>query len=154
MTPFVIFDILDKTPAVLRDFMSSIGLSNWNQAHPTTGWRIVDHACHIIEVQPLMIERLQRFLNEDKPVFKPYFPDQDLNAPAPNRDFETMIDQFDQTRKTFVEMLQTLSDEQLNKPADHPEYRQYTPLIMARHLMMHDHLHMYRMEELWLSKTV
>ena len=37
------------------------------------------------------------------------------------------------------------------KEAEHPEYHIYTPYIMLRHRLMHDHFHMYRIEELWLT---
>ena len=39
-----------------------------------------------------------------------------------------------------------------DKNATHPEYGIYTPEIMIRHIMIHDYLHMYRIEELWLTK--
>ena len=38
------------------------------------------------------------------------------------------------------------------KTATHPEYEQYSLIILARHILMHDHWHMYRMEELWLTR--
>ena len=38
------------------------------------------------------------------------------------------------------------------KTATHPEYAQYSFYILVRHILMHDHWHMYRMEELWLTR--
>ena len=34
------------------------------------------------------------------------------------------------------------------KMATHPEYESYSLYILTRHLLMHDHWHMYRMAEL------
>lgn len=39
-----------------------------------------------------------------------------------------------------------------SRSARHPEYTLYTPYVMLRHMMMHDYLHMYRIEELWLTR--
>lgn len=38
----------------------------------------------------------------------------------------------------------------LLKSAKHPEYKQYNYQIMLRHIMLHDHFHMYRIEDLAL----
>ncbi|MDA1119365.1 MAG: hypothetical protein O2887_02525 [Bacteroidetes bacterium] len=39
-----------------------------------------------------------------------------------------------------------------SKTAVHPEFNKYSHYILLRHAMMHDHFHMYRIEELWLTK--
>ena len=41
--------------------------------------------------------------------------------------------------------------EHWTRKAKHKEYIEYTPYIMLRHILMHDHFHMYRIEELWLT---
>lgn len=33
-----------------------------------------------------------------------------------------------------------------------PEYALYSLFILARHILMHDHGHIYRMEERWLTR--
>jgi hypothetical protein len=40
----------------------------------------------------------------------------------------------------------------LEKSAGHEECSEYTLYIMLRHTLTHDHVHIYRMEELWLTQ--
>jgi hypothetical protein len=51
-------------------------------------------------------------------------------------------------------MLKRLKPEGWKNRARHPEYDEYTPYIMARHVLLHDNLHMYRMEELWMARDL
>jgi len=38
------------------------------------------------------------------------------------------------------------------KETSRPEYENYSLFILVRHILMHNHWHMYRMEELWLTR--
>jgi hypothetical protein len=38
------------------------------------------------------------------------------------------------------------------KTGIHPEYELYSLSILGRHILMHDFWHMYRIEELWLTR--
>jgi hypothetical protein len=87
------------------------------------------------------------------PVFQPYFPDKeddvtgglDQLVPA---DLSAL---FMQHRTALLEQLKIREKQFWSKKASHPEYREYTPYILLRHTLMHEHLHMYRIENLWLT---
>ncbi len=51
-----------------------------------------------------------------------------------------------------MELLSKLDKSVWEKTATHPEYEHYSLYILARHILIHDHWHMYRMEELWLTR--
>ena len=57
-------------------------------------------------------------------------------------------------RRKTVELARTLSPEDWRKEATQPEYEYYTAKILLRHMLMHDNLHMYRIEQLWLTREV
>jgi hypothetical protein len=59
---------------------------------------------------------------------------------------------FNQYREKQVSLLETADDITWQKTGRHPEYTLYSLYILARHILMHDHWHMYRMEELWLTR--
>ena len=58
---------------------------------------------------------------------------------------------FFEKRKELISLVSSEDESIWIKKAEHPEYQIYTPYIMLRHRLMHDHFHMYRIEELWLT---
>jgi hypothetical protein len=52
---------------------------------------------------------------------------------------------------SLVARLRTLSAQDWERKAEHGEYTHYSVFIMFRHLMKHDTLHAYRIEELLLK---
>jgi hypothetical protein len=59
---------------------------------------------------------------------------------------------FSAGRNDQIAELEKATPDDWEKVATHPEYTHYTLYILARHILMHDHWHMYRMEELWLTR--
>jgi uncharacterized damage-inducible protein DinB len=140
--PYLLQELVEKIPAEKR---------RWH-AHPEK-WCIHAHACHLVQVQALFLDRMDRFLKEENPVFVPYFPEEDrgedgLHAMALGPSLQTFHD----SRQQLLEKAQDVPASFWTKPASHPEYRLYSPHIMLRHVMMHDYFHMYRIEDLWITQ--
>jgi hypothetical protein len=93
-------------------------------------------------------------MNEDHPEFFPYIPKDDQDAPdTPRRmDVTAALEQFARCRDKQLNLLEGADDATWKKTAVHPEYEIYSFYILVRHTLMHDYWHMYRMEELWLTK--
>ena len=51
-----------------------------------------------------------------------------------------------------MELLSQLDDLDLVKEAKHDEYKKYNIEIKLNHMLFHDYWHIYRIEELWLTK--
>lgn len=116
-------------------------------------WTIHAHACHLAVAQPVMLARLKTFIDDPAPVFKPYFPDREAGEEdLLGRDLRKEISLYREHRARFLEAVSSMDGSLWHKEARHPEYEIYTPYIMTRHIMMHDYLHMYRIEELWLTR--
>ena len=116
-------------------------------------WSIHEHADHLADVQPMILERMQRILSEDMPEFIPFIPEQDdENEEIPLRTVQEIIGQFKTVRENQLELLRAAGPENWRRMAVHPEYTRYGLFILARHAFMHDHWHLYRMEELWLTR--
>ena len=47
-----------------------------------------------------------------------------------------------------IELAKEFNSNDWDKLAIHPEYKTYTPYIMLRHLLMHDHNHLYKIEDM------
>jgi 2-polyprenyl-3-methyl-5-hydroxy-6-metoxy-1,4-benzoquinol methylase/uncharacterized damage-inducible protein DinB len=116
-------------------------------------WSIHEHACHLADVQPMLIERLRRFKQEERPVFTPYIPGKTVpDDHLLKMDLAEMLSQFASDRIELLTLAGTFREDIAEKQGVHDEYSQYTPHILLRHILMHDYLHMYRIEKLWLTK--
>jgi hypothetical protein len=65
---------------------------------------------------------------------------------------DAALDQFARYRASQLLLLESADKTTWKKTASHPEYDHYSLYILTRHILMHDHWHMYRMEELWLTR--
>jgi len=116
-------------------------------------WTIHEHAAHLADVQPMLINRFEIFKNNPEPEFKPYLPGVTLDDKhLAKMDLEKVVDDFETLRKELLALLNTFSESDWAKPGKHPEYSTYNAHILVRHVLMHDHFHMYRIEELWITQ--
>jgi len=117
-------------------------------------WTVAEHYSHLAQVQPMLLKRIERFMNEDNPEFVPYIPGGGKEEPdtPPRMSVESALDQFARYRASQLQLLESADDPTWKKSATHPEYEEYSLYILTRHVLMHDHWHMYRMEELWLTR--
>lgn len=144
---------LENAPDVLENLVKDVP-PELLKAHRKPGkWCIHSHACHIVVAQPMLLERLRRFQTEAEPEFIPYNPDKDVGESALlAMDLGEQLAKFRSLRGELLDRTSAMDDSFWGRRARHPEYALYTPYIMLRHIMMHDYLHMYRIEELWLTR--
>ena len=147
-----ISESLSKTPGILIELLDQIPSDLLKQRRIEDKWTIHEHACHIATGDKFGFhKRIAAFINELEPKFEP------LSGESFDKDFYSemdlnkALDEFKQLRKQTIELTNNLEAQIWNKNSIHPEYEKYTPYIMLRHLLMHDHFHMYRIEELWLT---
>ena len=116
-------------------------------------WSAHEHACHLAEVHALFFSRLDRMMEETRPRFVPYKPDEAMEEGALLKvELDEALERFTQDRARLVETLKDLTEDDWLREAEHEEYDHYSVLIMFRHLALHDMLHAYRIEELLLKR--
>ncbi|MCP5050347.1 MAG: DinB family protein [bacterium] len=148
-----IIDGLEKSPKILKTMIAQIPDALLNERRIKGKWSIHEHACHLMEVQPMLIKRFETFKREPNPVFKPFIPDDvEEDHHLMKMDLKDSLAKFGTYREEMAVLLKGFSGEELQKQGKHPEYKIYTPHLLMRHVLMHDHLHMYRIEELWLTE--
>lgn len=145
---------LERSIPILSSFVAAIPEEALEKRRCEGCWTVAEHVRHLAGVQPMLMERLRRFREEEHPVFSPYIPaEEESHVPEPPQiDLDVALEKFDVWRRKQIELAGELTEEDWRKTADHPEYRRYTPAILLRHILMHDFWHMYRMEELWLTR--
>jgi hypothetical protein len=144
---------LERAPAVVVPLV--------RQAHPAIvkrrpapgEWSIHEHACHLAEVHPLFVRRLDLMLVETEPEIRSYDPGRDDPDDAlSSLDLDDALRRFAEDRARLVDRLRRLRPEDWARTARHDEYNAYSIFIMFRHLALHDFDHAYRIEELVLRR--
>lgn len=144
-----ILNSLKETPRLLKELITEIDPELYKKEIIKGKWTIHEHATHIAVGDFYGFQkRMEGFRKEENPNFEPLsgsnFPDNffiELNL------FE-VLEKFFKIRQTTIELAYSLNGENWNNEAVHPEYKRYTPYIMLRHLLMHDHLHLYKIEDM------
>lgn len=145
--------LLSESPAVLRDLISRIPPELLKVRRIPGKWSIHEHACHIVDVQPVLLRRFEKFRDEEVAHITPYIPgDTDPSDHLMNMNLNMILDDFYRLRSEMTAFLEKMPQSYWEKKATHGEYTEYGPSILLRHLLLHDHVHMYRIEELWLTK--
>ncbi len=146
--------ILASAPDLLEDLLAEIPINLLKERRIKGKWSIHEHAVHLPEAQEMIIERFKRFQQEENPVFTPYLPGNTVSDDyLIDLDLQESLKKFRLGRRKMVELLKDFSAKDWSNEGKHPEYHRINPLLWLRHVMMHDHFHMYRIEELWLTTT-
>lgn len=145
---------LYQTPKILFEFVQTIPEDRLDFRRGEGFWTVAEHVSHLAQVQPMLLERIERLLNEDHPEFVPYIPGRakEETYTPPRMTMASALDQFARYREKQLLLLGSADDIMWKKTATHPEYESYSLYILTRHVLMHDFWHMYRMEELWLTR--
>lgn len=144
---------LKEAPLILEGLLEQIPESLHKQRRIPGKWTIHEHACHLDVVQDMILERFRIFQEQEHPEFQGYMPGTNVSdAELINMNLRYSISAFHQKRNRLLELIATYDDTTWSKEASHPRYTEFTPLIFLRHVMMHDHFHMYRIEELWITR--
>jgi hypothetical protein len=145
--------MLENAPCVIVPLVREVAPEVLKRRPRPEKWSAHEHACHLAEVQPLFLKRLELMLGEREPRIEPYEPGADDEAGALLKlDLNAALERFTRERGELVEELRDLSAEDWERTAEHPEYAHYSVFIMFRHLAFHDMLHAYRIEELLLKR--
>ncbi|MCX5757140.1 MAG: DinB family protein [Candidatus Hydrogenedentes bacterium] len=147
-----ILGCLEKTPRILTELLSQIPAQSLKVRRAANSWSIHEHACHIATGDRIgFIHRLRQFVNEEFPIFVPLSGETFRPDHLMNMSLESALDAFFKDRAEVIRLIKSLDPTLWDKKGAHPEYIAFTPYIMLRHRLMHDHLHMYRIEALWLT---
>ena len=149
----IIIRQLEQGPALLRDLLDNIPEEKSKLQRMPRRWTIHEHACHLADVESMMYDRLLTFKNADYPVFEPFLPGSNADdSHLIKADIPGSLEHYARMRKKTVELARSLTPEDWRKEASHPQYECYTAKILLRHMLMHDYFHMYRIEQIWLTR--
>ena len=116
-------------------------------------WSAYEHAIHLSQSDVAFRARLELILSTPEPLIETIenSPEDEAGAML-EIDLDESLDRYTRERASLVERLKQLSPEEWRKTAVHEAFDHYSVFIMFRHLLNHEMLHAYRIEELLLKK--
>lgn len=144
-----LLNALAETPRLLKELITEIDSELYKKKIIKDKWSIHEHATHVAVGDIYGFQkRLIDFRQETKPTFEPLSGDNFDQDFFIKLDLNKSINDFFEIRLRTIELAKEFNKNDWNKLAIHPEYKTYTPYIMLRHLLMHDHNHLYKIEDM------
>jgi predicted alpha/beta superfamily hydrolase len=146
--PQAVLTALENAPAILVPLIRDVP-SAWCKRRPLPHkWSAHEHFCHVASLEPRFRARLEKMLAEDTPELEPFYPaPEDEGGGLLTVDLDEAIERFVRLRGELVARLRGLPPEAWERQGRHPEYALYNVFGMARHIILHDLLHGYRIED-------
>jgi DinB superfamily len=139
----IALDVLARTPVVLRSLL--LGLpSDAVEAPNPEGWSLKDIVAHLVDVEDgVMVERITRMLESDRPFIRSIDPPARLAAgDYASRSLAALLDDLAQQRARHVPWLASLTSEQLARAGEHDEAGEIYVVDLAHQWPAHDMSHL------------
>jgi uncharacterized damage-inducible protein DinB len=146
-----LYQTLKLSIDIISGYIKSIPEELIDKRRKEDFWTVKQHVMHLLNTQSLLFDRLNKFKNDDYPVIVPYFPENDAIKET-DLSINDLLDQFIVIRNKQLELIDSFTERDLKKEGSHDEYLKYNIEILLNHILFHDYWHMYRIEELWLTK--
>ena len=144
---------LEGAPGIIIGLIREVPPQNLKRRPAPNKWSAHEHACHISIGQMTFLARLELMLSDPFPKIESMEPSPEEEAGSLlSVDLDEALGQYVQERATVVKRLKELSAEDWQRTAEHEAFSHYSVYIMFRHLLIHEMLHAYRIDELMLKK--
>ena len=144
---------LEGAPGIIIGLIREVPPQNLKRRPAPNKWSAHEHACHISIGQMTFLARLELMLSDPVPKIESMEPSPEEEAGSLlSVDLDEALGQYVQERATVVKRLKELSAEDWERTAEHEAFSHYSVYIMFRHLLIHEMLHAYRIDELMLKK--
>ena len=144
---------LEAAPGVIIPLIREVPPQILKRRPSATKWSAYEHACHLSQSDAPFLARLDLILSTPEPYIKTIenSPEDEAGAML-EIDLDESLNRYVRERAALVKRLQRLSPNEWQKTAEHEAFDHYSVWIMFRHVLNHEMLHAYRIEELLLKK--
>ena len=144
---------LEAAPGIIIGLIREVPPQNLKRRPTPNKWSAHEHACHISTGHATFLSRLELMLSDPLPKIKSMEPSPDEEAGSLlSVDLDEALGRYVRERALVVKRLKELSAEDWQRTAEHEAFSHYSVYIMFRHMLMHEMLHAYRIDELMLKK--
>ena len=143
---------LETAPGVIIPLIREVPAQILKRRPSPAKWSAYEHAIHLSQSDVLFRDRLEIILSTPEPYIetKENSPEEEAGSML-DIDLDESLNRFVRERASLVERLKTLSPDEWQKTAVHEAFDHYSVFIMFRHVLNHEMLHAYRIEELLLK---
>lgn len=143
---------LEAAPGVIIPLIREVPPQILKRRPSPKKWSAYEHACHLSQSDSLFRERLELILSTPAPYIKSVEPTpEEEEGSMLEIDLDAQLGTYVRERASLVERLKKLSPDEWQKTAVHEAFSHYSVWIMFRHVLNHEMLHAYRIEELLLK---
>lgn len=139
-------------PEIVESYFKNIPELFLDKEYQNATWTIRKHFYHILTVQELLYQRMIKIRDEQNPVITPYFPENEKSVTELFKSLDEAFSYYKEMRNKQISLIKSLSEADFNKDAQHGEYIKYNIPIIINHIIFHEYWHLYRIEELWLTR--
>ncbi|HUQ20764.1 MAG TPA: DinB family protein [Gemmatimonadaceae bacterium] len=144
---------LQTAPGVIIPLIREVPAQILKRRPNPAKWSAYEHACHLAQSDAPFLARLDMILSTPDPHINAIVNSPEDEAGAMLEvDLDERLAAYARERVALVERLKKLSPDEWQKTAKHEAFDHYSVWIMFRHLLNHEMLHAYRIEELLLKK--
>ena len=143
---------LETAPGVIIPMIRELPPQILKRRPSPAKWSAYEHACHLSQSDILFRDRLELILSTPNPIIKTVenSPEDEAGALL-DIDLDESLERYVRERVSLVERLKMLTPDEWQKTAVHEAFDHYSVFIMFRHVLNHEMLHAYRIEELLLK---
>ena len=144
---------LETAPGVIIPLIREVPLQILKRRPSPAKWSAYENAIHLTQTDAPFRARLDLILSTPEPVIKSIenSPEDEAGAML-EVDLDKSLARYVRERATLVARLKQLTPDEWLKTAVHEAFDHYSVFIMFRHVLNHEMLHAYRIEELLLKK--
>ena len=144
---------LETAPGVIIPLIREVPPQILKRRPSPAKWSAYEHAVHLSQSDASFRARLDLILSTPEPFIEVILNSAEDEAGAMLEiDLDESLGRYVRERAALVERLKKLSPDEWQKTAVHEAFDHYSVFIMFRHLLNHEMLHAYRIEELLLKK--
>jgi len=144
---------LETAPGVIIPLIREVPPGSLKRRPSPAKWSAYEHACHLSQTDAPFLARLDLILSTPEPFIKSIENSAEDEAGAMLEiNLDESLERYVGERAALVERLKKLSENEWRKTAVHEAFDHYSVFIMFRHVLNHEMLHAYRIEELLLKK--
>lgn len=144
---------LETAPGVIIPLIREVPPQILKRRPSPEKWSAYEHACHLSQSDASFLARLDLILSTPELLIEVILNSAEDEAGAMlDIDLDESLERYVRERAALVKRLKQLSAEEWQKTAEHEAFDHYSVWIMFRHLLNHEMLHAFRIEELLLKK--
>ena len=148
----ILISALETAPGVIIPLIREVPPQILKRRPSPAKWSAYEHACHLSQSDASFRARLDLILSTTEPFIKSIENSpEDEGGALLEIDLDESLARYVRERASLVERLKKLSPDEWQKTAEHEAFDHYSVWIMFRHVLNHEMLHAYRIEELLLK---